>query len=349
MSDSIRAEELAVVYLAGVPAEVLERLAARARLRSYSGGEPIFSEGDDGASLYVVRSGKVKIVTYEESGAERIHQRYGPGGVFGELAMFDVAPRSAGAIAEADSVTIELDKADFDEIVGEPVLLRRMIGLVARQRTREKDEAIADLYESRLEAVQTLAEAAEYFDKDTGLHIVRMSEYCKRLGQACGMSQAEAQLLLSASKLHDIGKLAIPKELVQTERRYTPEDMEIMKGHTRSGERLLRNKESELLRLGSQVALTHHEKWDGTGYPRGLQRDEIPLIGRICAVSDVFDALTSKRPYKDPMPVDEALSLIHEGMGHHFDPDLVTLFDDVLPDILALKEQYSPTEPDDGP
>jgi CHASE2 domain-containing sensor protein len=200
-----------------------------------------------------------------------------------------------------------------------------------RRRTEE-------LRETQLEVVLRLGQAAEWRDQETADHISRMSRLSARLGRAAGMSEEEAEMLLHASAMHDVGKIGIPDRVLLKPAPLDPEEWEIMKLHTTIGANILSGSRSPLLRMAERVALTHHEKWDGSGYPNGLAGEAIPLEGRICAICDVFDALTSPRPYKDAWPVDAALEEIRAQSGSHFDPGLTALFLEFADDPVAESE-----------
>lgn len=211
-------------------------------------------------------------------------------------------------------------------------------------RTRALQDAHQKLRESRLQVVRRLGRAAEYRDNETGLHIIRMSKIAALLGQAAGMDDDSANLLLNASPMHDIGKIGIPDHILLKPGKFEPEEWEIMKTHAQIGADILAEDDSDLLRMAREIALTHHEKWDGSGYPNGLRGEAIPLVGRITALADVFDALTSVRPYKKAWSVEDAVSLIQSESGKHFDPSLVEHFLRQLPEILDIRDKYA--EPD---
>lgn len=191
----------------------------------------------------------------------------------------------------------------------------------------------AELQETRLQVVQRLGRAAEYRDNETGLHIIRMSRCCALLAARLGWSDADCELMLHASPMHDIGKIGIPDAILLKPGPLTPDEWEVMKSHTLIGAELLDGDDSALLRLAREIACTHHEKWDGSGYPRGLAGEAIPQSGRIVAVADVFDALTSRRPYKAPWTADEAVAFIARSAGSAFDPQVVEHFLAALPEI----------------
>ncbi|MGE0269310.1 MAG: HD domain-containing phosphohydrolase [Candidatus Omnitrophota bacterium] len=209
----------------------------------------------------------------------------------------------------------------------------RLLEDKVKERTRQ-------LSNTQLDVITRLARAIEYRDSETGLHIVRMSHYSARLAQESGLSPAECDSLLTAAPLHDIGKIGIPDRILQKPGRLTDEEWEVMKTHTTIGAELLSGSNSEFMKMARLIALTHHEKWDGSGYPKGIKETSIPLVGRICGLCDVFDALMTARPYKGAWKLDQTMEEIKDGKGKHFDPDLVDSFVRILPDIQKIQEQY---------
>jgi len=193
----------------------------------------------------------------------------------------------------------------------------------ARVRTHLSLVRAEELKRTHLELIQRLGRAAEYKDNETGMHVMRMSHTSKILALALGFNEDFADKLLQAAPMHDIGKIGIPDHILLKPGRLDDEEMRIMQQHPMIGAEILANTKSDLIQLAHSVALHHHEKWDGSGYPNKLKGEEIPIEGRIVAVADVFDALTSKRPYKEAWPVEKALDLIKEQSGKHFDPDVV--------------------------
>lgn len=198
---------------------------------------------------------------------------------------------------------------------------------------------------TRLQIVQRLGRAAEYRDEETGNHILRMSHISAHLARCAGWDEARCELMLHASPMHDIGKIGIPDAILLKPGRFEPHEWEIMKTHTTVGARLLEGDDSDLLTLARDIALCHHEKWDGSGYPRGLAGEDIPEAGRIVALADVFDALTSARPYKKPWTIEAATAYIREQRGRHFDPRLADLFLAELPAILDIRARFADPVP----
>ncbi|MBF0254569.1 MAG: HD domain-containing protein [Candidatus Omnitrophica bacterium] len=202
-------------------------------------------------------------------------------------------------------------------------------------------QAHEDIKEAHMAIVLKLAIIAEYRDPDTGNHIMRISDYGCELAKAAGLSEKEIETYRFASPMHDIGKIALPDSILKKEGKLTHDEMEIMKGHTIIGARMFDNSKSPILRAAADICRGHHERWNGTGYPYGTKGDKIPFFARILAVVDVFDALVSRRCYKDAWTFEDAVKLIKSESGKHFDPRLVNLFLKVLPQIRHLYESNS--------
>lgn len=207
---------------------------------------------------------------------------------------------------------------------------------------RKRSEELA---QSHLEIIYKLAHAAEYKDDVTGSHIIRVSEYCRLLGRAYGLSETEGNELFHAAHLHDIGKIGIPDDILLKKGTLTVEEFEIMKQHPLIGANILSNSKSSVLETARLISLSHHEKWDGSGYPYGLEKENIPLVGRITAIADVFDALISRRPYREPWSVEKSLNMLQMKSGRHFDPELVELFIAQEEKVTQIKEYYEKNPP----
>ena len=204
----------------------------------------------------------------------------------------------------------------------------------------EVSKATAKIVEQERETIFCLARAAEYRDPETGAHIIRMAHYSKLIARELGLSQAQQDLLLEAAPMHDIGKVGTPDMILLKPGKLTEEEFSVMKQHAVIGYEVLNASSSPLLKTAAEIAHTHHEKFDGSGYPRGLKGSDIPLFGRIVAVADVFDALTSERPYKKAWSVEDAAQLLREGSGKHFDPDCVEAFFKVFDEVREIKAEY---------
>lgn len=210
------------------------------------------------------------------------------------------------------------------------------------QKVRERTE---QLYEAQIKIIQCLGKAAEYRDNETGMHVVRMSKACAILAKQMGLSDEECELILQASPMHDIGKIAIPDEVLLKPGRLDDREWHKMKTHAEVGAEILGSYDSKLMDVAAKIAKTHHERWDGSGYPIGLKGEEIPLYTRIVTVCDVFDALTSTRPYKPAWSVSDAMVYLWENAGTHFAPHVVQQFSMVLDEVLALRKDYPDIPP----
>lgn len=209
--------------------------------------------------------------------------------------------------------------------------------VLARVKAQLSLVSVESLRETRLQVIHRLGRAAEYKDNETGLHVIRMSHYAQEIALAAGMGTLDAEELLNAAPMHDIGKIGIPDFILQKPGKLTADEWEIMKTHTSIGATIIGEDNSSLLTIARSIALNHHEKWDGTGYPNGLAGDAIPIAARVVAIADVFDALTSVRPYKAAWSIDDATHYIEQESGKHFDPQLVRAFIAALPNILAIR------------
>jgi putative two-component system response regulator len=201
-----------------------------------------------------------------------------------------------------------------------------------------------ELQEACLDTIHRLVLAAEYKDEDTGCHIVRMAKYSALIAEKLGLPDKEVKNIRYASPMHDVGKVGIPDNILMKPGKLTDEEFDLMKTHTTIGGKILSDSKAEILQMAHQIAMSHHEKWNGKGYPQGLAGNDISLAARIVGLADVFDALTSKRPYKDPFPVKVALDIIKKERGQHFDPELVDVFIENIDEVLEIKAEVTPEE-----
>ncbi|MEQ1532394.1 MAG: response regulator [Sideroxydans sp.] len=204
----------------------------------------------------------------------------------------------------------------------------------------EVRKATAQILAQEREMIFTLAKAAEYRDPETGAHILRMAHYSKHIARVLGLSVEQQELLLESAPMHDIGKVGTPDMILLKPGKLTNDEFSVMKQHAVIGYEVLNTSSSPLLKVAAEIAHTHHEKFDGSGYPRGLVGEDIPLFGRIVAVADVFDALTSERPYKKAWSIEDAKKLLRDGSGQHFDPACVEAFFSDFDEVLAIKNQF---------
>ncbi len=203
------------------------------------------------------------------------------------------------------------------------------------KRTEFLKQAFEKIKSASLDTIFRLSRAAEYKDEDTGEHIQRMSHYSTAIARKMGLSEEFLENILFAAPMHDIGKIGIPDAILRKPGKLDEADWQVMRTHTTMGASILSGSSAEFMKLAETIAISHHEKWDGKGYPQGIKGTDIPQGGRIVALADVFDALTSERPYKKPMPIEKAFSIIVEGRGTHFDPDMVDAFFAIKDEIEA--------------
>lgn len=221
---------------------------------------------------------------------------------------------------------------------------QRALEAEVAKRTEQLRRAFDKIKIVSLDTIYRLARAAEYKDEDTGEHLQRMSHYAAAVARRMGLNERTIEAILYASPMHDVGKIGIPDRILLKPGRLDADEWEIMKQHTTIGARILGGSTGGFIKLAEVIALTHHERWEGGGYPQGLKGRKIPLVGRIVAIADVFDAVNSRRPYKEALPMEESLQLIRDGRGKHFDPDVVDAFFSILDEILAIKDHYKDSD-----
>ncbi|HUW38731.1 MAG TPA: HD domain-containing phosphohydrolase [Rhodocyclaceae bacterium] len=210
----------------------------------------------------------------------------------------------------------------------------------AAMLAEEVKKATSEIYSRERETIMRLARAAEFRDPDTGAHIQRMANYSRLIAANLDWDEERQEMMLQAAPMHDVGKLGTPDDILLRAARLTPEEFEIMKKHAAIGWEILKDSSSPILQMAADIALTHHERFDGSGYPRGLAGEAIPMAGRIVAVADVFDALASERPYKKAWPIARAVDCLEQGRGSHFDPRCVDAFTQDWGAVLAIRDRY---------
>ena len=216
--------------------------------------------------------------------------------------------------------------------------------LRARVSTHLSLVRATELERSYRDAVHMLGHAGHFNDNDTGVHIWRMAVYARQLAQAIGMPEEDCALIELAAPMHDTGKIGISHAILKKPGKLTPDEWQVMKTHSRIGCDILSTSKAPVFSLAAEIALHHHERWDGTGYPDGLAGENIPVSARIVAVADVFDALTMRRPYKPPWAIERVLETMREGSGTHFDPTIIKAFNDILPNLLATRQCWEAFE-----
>lgn len=232
-------------------------------------------------------------------------------------------------------------------------LQRENLEDIVRTRTMALQQALEwlersekELRLSREETIQRLAIAAEYRDGATAQHIHRMSHYCELLARKYGLSAERCELIRTASPMHDIGKIGTPDQVLLKPGKFTPEEFDVISQHAEIGYRILDGSDAEILKVAALIAWTHHERWDGNGYPRKLKGEAIPIEGRIAAIADAFDALTTQRVYKPAFTLDHAVELMNTHRGEHFDPELLDIFFASMDDIKHIHDRYAdPSSP----
>lgn len=250
-------------------------------------------------------------------------------------------------VGATDFLTKPVDKIEFLARVANMLSLsnaRKKLADRAAWLAEEVRKATIEIVQRERETVIRLSKAAEYRDPETGAHILRMAHYSELIARGLGLPQSDQELLLEAAPMHDIGKVGIADNILLKPGRLTPEEFEIMKQHAVYGYEILKGSSSRVLQAGAAIARAHHEKFDGTGYPNKLQGDAIPIFSRIVAVADVFDALTSERPYKKAWTLERASQHIKESARTHFDPACVATFFEQWDAVLEIRQRFADEE-----
>ncbi len=246
-----------------------------------------------------------------------------------------------------DFLTKPIDRIEFSARVRNMLALRtgqKFLADRAAHLANEVAERTREIRDRERELIYRISRAAEFRDPETGAHIQRMAHYSEIIARGLDLDSATCNLILRAAPMHDVGKIGIRDHILLKPGRLTPQEFEIMKQHATLGYELLKDSGSEILQAGAEIALAHHEKYDGSGYPRGLKGSAIPLFGRIVAVADVFDALTSERPYKKAWSLDDAMRFLEDGRGSHFDPLCVEAFLAGWEDVLEVRQRFRDEE-----
>lgn len=247
-------------------------------------------------------------------------------------------------IGANDFLTKPVDKVEFLARAKNMLTLndaRKKLADQAQWLAEEVRKATHEVVERERETVIRLSRAAEFRDPETGAHILRMAHYSQIIARGLGLPQSDQYLLLEAAPMHDIGKVGIADKILLKPGRLEPDEFEVMKRHATIGHELLKGSSSRVLQAGAEIALGHHEKYDGSGYPSGIKGEDIPIFSRIVAVADVFDALTSERPYKKAWTVEAAVDFLVAGSGKHFDPACVMAFLNAWDDVMEVRARYS--------
>ena len=238
--------------------------------------------------------------------------------------------------------TLELESRHHTQILEQTVEARTAD---LRQVIAELERTQRGLRVAQQDTIKRLSHAAEEHDIETGAHIERVSAYAGLLSERAGLDRRLCELVRLAAPLHDAGKISIPEQILRKPGPLSPDERELIETHSGAGYRILAGSEAELLQVAARIAQSHHERFDGSGYPRGLVGQEIPIEARIVSIADVFDALTGTRPYRAALTVDEAVEIMLESRGSHFDPELLDCFFASLSDVVALKNRIL-VEPD---
>lgn len=242
-----------------------------------------------------------------------------------------------------DFLTKPIDRIEFSARAKNMLALRtgqKFLADRAAHLAQQVDERTKEIRDRERELIFRISRAAEFRDPETGAHIQRMAHYSAVIARGLGLPENQQRLILQAAPMHDVGKIGIRDYILLKPGRLTPEEFDIMKRHAELGYELLKGSSSEIIQAGAAIALAHHEKYDGSGYPQGLKGEAIPLFGRIVAVADVFDALTSERPYKKAWPLEDAQNLLLEGKGSHFDPQCVDAFMAAWAEVLDIRQRF---------
>jgi len=322
-------------------------------------------ENIDAINGLLFRDYNIKFAT-DGKMAVNVARKFIPDIILLDIIMPEMDGFEVARILKADPLTQDIPiifvtsrDEDFDEVRGfelgavdyitkpiSPVVLKGRVKThlaLSNQKkylAKQVKEKTKELVDAQLEIIRKLGIAAEYKDNETGDHIVRMSKFCYFIAKEYGFDEEKMDLFLYAAPMHDVGKIGIPDGVLQKPGKLNKQEWAMMHEHCRIGADIIGEPKTELMRAARIVALEHHEKWNGEGYPRGLKGEEIHIYARVVAVADVFDALISTRPYKEAWDVEDAIEHIKSQSGSHFDPEVVKAFVKALPDIIETINKY---------
>ncbi|MGI6459841.1 MAG: HD domain-containing phosphohydrolase [Candidatus Hydrogenedentales bacterium] len=337
----------------GLGLQAIERIARQFRKITVKAGEPILLEGSRGETYYLIATGEA-IVLKGSGVGQRELQRLGPGDGFGEMALVADEPRSATVKAVSDVELLCLDRSHFVVLMEEEErFAQRILRLLSHRLRQANQVATLDLLRAHQGLIISLAQLAESRDADTGAHLYRVRDHCTLLAKLMlqderfnqRLSPDFIEAIYYVSPLHDIGKVSIPDSILLKQGKLTAEEFEVMKTHTQAGgralETVLQYCDLEMFRIAHDIVLCHHERYDGNGYPKGIAGEDIPIAARIMGLADHYDALRSKRVYKDAFTAREAVDNIREESGKRFDPDIVDIMLAHIRLFEDIHEQYA--------
>ncbi len=310
--------------------------------------EILIQDGDTGTSLYLLVGGKANALSIGLDRKEIVHNEFKKGDYFGEMSFVDKQPRCGTVRMMEPGMVLKIPGKSFGNAISSnpDPMLTLMKGLIRKIRssTQQIEDLVFvissnELHDAHLETIRRLVLAAVYKDYNTANHIIRVSKYSGLIAEKLELSEDVISSILYAAPMHDIGKIGIPERILLKPGSLTYKEFNVIKTHTTIGAKILSNPKSPLMKCGHEIALWHHEKFNGKGYPHGLSGREIPLSARIVAVVDAFDAMVSRRPYKDPIPVEEVFAEIKNERNEQFDPEIVDVFIENRDQIMKIMKK----------
>ncbi|MGE0087252.1 MAG: HD domain-containing phosphohydrolase [Desulfococcaceae bacterium] len=337
-----------IPLFSGFDDKELQSLVSVSHRKAYPKNRFVIQEGETTADLYVVTCGKAHAITFDHNQQKIVLNSFFRGDYFGEMSFIDGQPRCASVETEEYTEVLIVPRQAFTQILsihsdGSIQLMKGLLQKLRNATTQINDLMLIvaqnELHNAHLDTIHRLVKAAEYKDENTGNHISRISRYSGLIAEKIGLPDTVIQHIRDAAPMHDIGKIGIPEYILLKPDKLTEKEFGIIKAHTTIGAKILANPKSELLEYAHQIALHHHEKYNGNGYPASLKGINIPIAARIVGLVDAFDVIISRRPYKDPVPVEKALEIIQKDRGTHFDPDVVDIFVQFFDEVLKIKEE----------